>query len=64
MTKQTALSTAAAALGLALGCQSSFAQDNMSKLKNFQVTGTDLEMETVDQGGNKAEAIKSAADVK
>ncbi len=36
--------------------------DNLDKLRNFQVTGTSLDIETVPQGGQRAEAIRNILD--
>jgi glucose/arabinose dehydrogenase len=49
-----AISLACATLALA-----AHAQDNMQKLEGFRTTGTPLVLETVPQGGAKAEALKA-----
>jgi glucose/arabinose dehydrogenase len=52
------LSTAAAAVAVALASTGAFAQDNLEKLSAFKTTGTSLEMLTIAQTGPQADAIK------
>jgi glucose/arabinose dehydrogenase len=42
--------------------QAQAASDNLKKLQDFKTSGTPLTLETVDQGGAKAEAISAIAD--
>ena len=52
-----ALCVSTTLLGAAL-INPAVAQNNINKLQNFQTTGTSLDIETVPQGGAKAEAIR------
>ena len=47
----------ASALALTVA-SSAFAQTNLEKLSAFQVTGTPLEMETIDQTGERAAQLR------
>ena len=45
-------------LAVALAAGPAAAQDNLQKLQDFKQTGTALELETVEQGGQRAETIR------
>ncbi len=61
--KWTTLAVSALALGFATAATpTAFAQENLEKLGAFKQTGTSLDMETIDQGGANAEAIRANLD--
>lgn len=61
--KWTTLAVSALALGFATAATpTAFAQENLEKLGAFKQTGTSLDMETVEQGGANAEAIRANLD--
>jgi glucose/arabinose dehydrogenase len=58
--KWTTLAVSAIALGIATAATSTaIGQDNLQKLGAFQQTGTSLEMETIEQVGTNADAIRA-----
>ena len=58
--KWTTLAVSAIALGIATAATSAaLGQDNLQKLGAFQQTGTSLEMETIEQAGANADAIRA-----
>ena len=56
------LCTTAAAASLAVALQPALAQGNITKLLDMKSTGTSLDLEMVDQGGDRAEALSKIAE--